>query len=257
MNFNSIWISLGPLIGFNVLLLSTVLVFRPVYRKRDRLKEVEERPASRLLNRWMREYWLWLTDPFVRLFVRLGISPNTLTTIGVVIGFISGYFFWKGHFGLGGWLMIFGATFDTFDGRVARATNRESKSGAYYDSVMDRISEGTVFIGLALYYHNHWALWIVLAGLLGAFMVSYTRAKGDSNGISYEGGSMQRPERIVYLGVGAIFAPVFGHFLKFLSPNINDYLYLLPLGFVTLMCWSTSFNRIHTVMKRLDEKSGG
>src|SRR3989338_7609869 len=195
MNFNSIWFSLGPLIVFNILLLSTVLSFRPIYRKRERLKEVEERPASKFLNRWMREYWLWLTDPFVRLFVRLGISPNTLTTIGVVIGFISGYFFWKGHFGLGGWLMIFGATFDTFDGRVARATNRETKSGAYYDSVMDRISEGTVFIGLALYYHNHWALWIVLAGLLGAFMVSYTRAKGGLNSHRYAGGCMQRPER--------------------------------------------------------------
>ncbi len=260
MDINSVWFTLIPLAVFNVLFLGTVLAFRPVYRNSKRLKEVEERPASKFLNRWMREYWLWLTDPFVHLFVRLRLSPNTLTTMGVLIGLASGYFFWKGHFGLGGWLMIFGATFDTFDGRVARATHNETRSGAYFDSIMDRISEGAFFAGLVLYYRHHWALLIVIVCLIGSYMVSYTKSKGDEMGAHYEGGSMQRPERIVYLGVGAIFSPVFAWLVQFFWLKEMDFvlltntLYLVPLSFVTLMTWGTSFDRMRNVMKMLSVK---
>lgn len=260
MDLNSIWVSLIPLIIFNIVLLSTVLIFRPVYRKRERLKEVEERPASKFLNRWMREYWLWLTEPFVRLFVKLKFSPNLVTSLGVLIGFVSGYFFWKGHFGLGGWLMIFGASFDTFDGRVARATHNETKSGAYFDSIMDRISEGAVFVGLALYYRHHWALAIVLACLLGSYMVSYTKSKGDEMGARYEGGSMQRPERIVYLGVGAVFSPVFAGLVQLLWLKemnfelLSNTLYIVLLSFVALMTWGTSIDRAKNIMQILDKK---
>ncbi len=261
MNLNSIWVSLFPLFLFNVVLLGTVLAFRPVYRRQATMRETADRHTSKLLNRWMHEYWLWLTDPFVRLFIRVKLSPNTLTFIGVLIGMASGFFFWKGHFGLGGWCMIFGATFDIFDGRVARATNQETKSGAYFDSVMDRVSEGAFFIGLSFYYRHSWALLLVLVACLGSFMVSYTRSKGDEMGAVYHGGAMQRPERIVYLGVGAIFAPVFGMILHLIwLPQtsyqiIADYLYLFPLAFVALMTWLTSFERIKNVMKILDEKS--
>lgn len=255
MNLSSPWVSLGPLLVFNVVLLGTVLVFRPIYRKKSRDSDIEKRHTSKLLNRWMREYWLWLTGPFVRFFVRHGFTPNTLTVIGVVIAAASAWFFWKGHFGLGGWLMIFGSTFDTFDGQVARATNRETKSGAYFDAVMDRVSEAIVFLGLALFYRSHWGLWIVVAAMVGAFMVSYAKARGDACGVFYSGGSMQRPERIVYLGVGAIFAPVFGWPLAFLTPRIAELLYLIPLGFVAVMCWITAIDRVRHVMQAIDAQS--
>lgn len=260
MNFNSLWFSLGPLLAFNVLLLCTVLVYRPIYARTARLKEVENRHASKLLNRWMREYWLWLTDPFVRLFSKYEISPNTLTVIGVLISAISGFFFWKGFFGLGGWFMIFSATFDIFDGRVARATGKVTKSGAYFDSVMDRVSEGLIFLGLAVYYRDHWALWAVIAALVGSGMVSYAKARGEAHGVDYAGGSMQRPERIVYLGVGAIFSPVFSAAAAALFPASIGFtsaaqIYLVPLVFVAVMTWITTLDRTRTVMARLDGRT--
>lgn len=251
LNLNSLWFSLGPLIGVNILFLTTLAIFRPIYRSRDRIKEVEERPASKLLNRWVREYWLWLTDPLVRLFISCRLSPNTVTTLGLPFAFVSGYFFSKGHFGLGGWLFILGSSFDTLDGRVARATGRETKSGAYFDSIIDRISESIVFLGLALYYRNHWALWLVIVALVGSLMVSYSKAQGGASGVQYSGGMMQRPERIVYLGVGAIFAPVVGIFI---SSRIADHLFLIPLGFVALMTWVTTYDRVKNSMKMMNGK---
>lgn len=255
MDLSSPWFSLIPLFIFNVILLCTVLMFRPVYYSREKTHEIEDRHASKLLNRWMKEYWIWLTDPCVNFFIRVKLTPNLITTLGVVISIISGFFFARGNFGIGGWLMIFAATFDMFDGRVARLTGQVSGSGAYYDSVMDRVSEGATFIGLAFFYRHHWALIVVLLAFLGSIMVSYAKARGDASGAPYSGGAMQRPERIVYLGVGAIFAPLFSWPLAYIHDYFSyPYLFLLPLTFVAVMCWVTTYERISQVMKMLEKK---
>lgn len=251
---SSAWFSLIPLIAVNTFIISMAVIFRWVYRKRDRLKEVEERHASKFLNRWIREFWLWLTDPIVQFFVRFHFTPNSVTVIGVLLTFVSATFLARGNFGLGGWMMVIAASFDIFDGRVARATGQETKSGAYFDSVMDRVSESALFLGLALHYRNHWALWIVIIALAGSFMVSYAKAQGGANGVNYSGGSMQRPERVVYMGVGAIFAPIVGGILNFyVSFDSTDYVYLLTLSFVALMTWITTYDRISHVIKKLNE----
>ena len=70
--------------------------------------------------------------------MKIHLNPNAITLIGLAISMVSAFFFAGGLFGYAGWIMIFGATFDMFDGKVARITNKESRSGAYLDSVMDR-----------------------------------------------------------------------------------------------------------------------
>lgn len=254
-NWNSPWVTFTPLLAFNIFLLSTVLIFRPVYHRLPSLPEVENRYSSKLLNRWMKAYWFWITDPFIRFFVKFGFTPNALTSLGVMVSAVSGLGYTQGYFGIGGWFMIFAATFDMFDGRVARLTNKATASGAYYDSVMDRVSEGLAFMGLVYYFRNNWILWIVLIAFLGSLLVSYTRAKGESSGVSYTGGAMQRPERIVYLGVGSIFAPLFSWFLLRFNPLLTPTnLFLLPLSFVAIMTWVTAFERMFYVMRELDKK---
>lgn len=251
MNFP--WISLGPVIAVIGVLAVLALRFRTVYRQKGREKEVEERHASKFVGRWAREYWFWITDPIVRLFILLKLTPNWLTVAGVLISVVSGYFFAVGEFGLAGWIMIFAATFDMFDGRVARATHQETRSGAYFDAVMDRVSEGVVFVGLALYYQNNPLVLVLLfLTLIGSYMVSYARAKGEAMNAVYHGGTMQRPERIVYLGLGAVFAPLITWFIRQGYPDFYFDLYLIPLAFVGLMTWVTSIDRIRHVMKLLD-----
>ena len=103
------------------------------------------------------------------------------------------------------------ARFDLFDGRVARVSGLASKFGAFYDSTLDRISEGVVYLGLLSLYNRYLAdvndvtmIYLILLAMSGSFMVSYTKARAEALGLECPGGLMQRPERIVLLGGGSL-----------------------------------------------------
>lgn len=177
--------------------------------------EVASRPASKLLGRFLRHYIMWVLGPWERALIRWHVSPNALTFASFVTACISGSFFAMGNFGAGGWLYLLTGILDILDGRIARATGKVTKGGAFFDSVMDRYAELVVFAGLALYYRNSWALYVVLLASIGSIMVSYTRARGEALGVEVNIGTMQRPERLFYLGVISGLAPIvetlFGH----------------------------------------------
>lgn len=249
---NSIWLSLAPLMVFNAVMLVTVIVYGCIDKKIPVDKEVVERHASHFLNRWFRSYWIWLISPIERFFVRAQWNPNTLTTMGLFISLGSGLCYAAGYIGLAGWLVIFGGTFDMFDGRVARATGQVTASGAYYDAVMDRYGEGITYIGLAYFYRDHWMLWVVLAAFLGSLLVSYNKARGEAMGLTVNGGSMQRPERIVYLGVASVFSPIFRILLDNYSPYPREQLVLMASLFLIALTtnWS-AIARMREVMGTL------
>jgi CDP-diacylglycerol--glycerol-3-phosphate 3-phosphatidyltransferase len=84
-------------------------------------------------------------------------------------------------------------------------------AGALLDSVIDRYSEFVMFLGIAAYFirmKNFFILVLVFIALCGSIMVSYTRARAESLGFESKAGIMQRAERIVFLGSGALFHPV-------------------------------------------------
>lgn len=246
------WISVGPLLTFNVLLLSTLFFFWITYQRRPKTQDVDLKEHSWFLSRFLKEYWYWLTTPIARLMVKFRMTPNVVTVIGFLISCVAGFFFHEGMVGAGGWFMIFGATFDMFDGYIARLTGKATKSGAFFDSVMDRFSEGVVFLGLASYYRSSWILYFVVLGLVGSMMVSYTRARGEGVGVDVKSGLMQRPERIVYLGVGSIFSPVFAHlFSSFLKLPV-DFMTIGAVILIGVLTNITAMHRMGVVMKRLD-----
>jgi len=179
---------------------------------------------------------------------------------------VSGAAFALGYVGFGGWVMVLGASFDLFDGRVARALDRVTLAGGYIDSCMDRVSEGLTLFGIAYLYRNTHGFWVVMVVFLASQLTSYCKAKGETMGIDYNGGMMQRPERIAYLGGGAILTPMIAYFLYPLLPPyfqgvsylaFEGYVYLVPLGFVAVMATQTSVNRIVNIMKLLDKKQYG
>jgi hypothetical protein len=153
-------------INFGLFLSLMFYTFTARLRKRE-IPEAARRHTSKFLSAHFKEWWVFTTDPIAKLFVRLGVRPSTLTFLGFLFSVAAGVLFVKGLFGYAGWAMIFGATFDIFDGRVARLTNQESRSGAFYDSVMDRFGEGICFLGLAFYFRSSWILFFVIAGLIG------------------------------------------------------------------------------------------
>lgn len=249
------WNSLLPLVVINLVMLSTVVIFAFKYKNRGK-SEMSDRANSKWVGSFFYEYWGWFTTPFIDLAVKLKLTPNFFTTLGFLLSCVSGLCFATGHFGLAGWMMVVGGSCDMFDGQVARRTGQTTKSGAFYDSVMDRFGEAVVFFGLAVYFQNSWMFYVVIAGLIGSTMVSYTRAKGDSIGVDCKVGAMQRPERIVYLGVSAIFSPPFRQIVNSTATEPVEYLTIAALIFIAVMTLVTALYRMIYIMHKLKGMDG-
>jgi len=249
----SIWVTIAPIIVINILFAASLIAFALRKDRPEKPAYLKGRHDSPLLSSFLKEWWFWTTDPVARLLVRLGMSPNLITIIGTLIGVASAIFFANGLFGYAGWIMVFGATFDMFDGRVARLLKLESRSGAFLDSVMDRVSEGAVFLGLIYYFRGSWVLPFAVVGLIGAMLVSYTRARGEGVGVVCKKGYMLRPERIVYIGVSSLLQPVADSILlPWLGRTPPPVLVMGALVIVAVMTIVTTVQRTLYIMSELD-----
>lgn len=250
---NPVWITLGPIVAINLVLFASYLLYQLWGRKRlNRKYEGAKTDESKLLSSGTREWWFWTTDPIVRLFVRIKLGPNLITMIGFLIAAASGVLYARGAFGYAGWVMMFGASFDMFDGRVARITNKSSRSGAFFDAVMDRFSEGACLLGLAVFFRASWMLPLVIAALVGSMLVSYTRARGEGEGVDCKVGWMQRPERIVYLGVASVFDPLMTMTLERWWAHPAPVLLIVAIAFIAIMTNATAIYRMIFIMNALD-----
>lgn len=152
--------------------------------------------------------------PIVKLFLRLGISPDAVTlvgTLGVVAGAL--IFFPRGHL-LAGVLFITAFVFsDLVDGQMARLSGRTSKFGAFWDSTLDRFGDAAIFGGLALYFagpgDSYVLLCLSLYCLVMGSVTSYARARAESLGMDAKGGLAERADRLVLIlvltGLSEIF----------------------------------------------------
>lgn len=142
------------------------------------------------------------------------IHPNVLTALGLVINTWAAFLFAAGSFRWAGAVVILAGLFDMVDGRVARETNRVTRFGGFFDSVVDRYSDLALFMGLLVYYASiNRFFYIVLTAIVmtGSVMVSYTRARAECTIPKCKVGFLERPERVVLIIIGALFdrmAPV-------------------------------------------------
>jgi len=138
--------------------------------------------------------------------VALGIHPNVLTLIGVLVNIVAGVALATDHFLLGGVIMIVANIFDFIDGKVAHITGKQSAFGAFWDSTLDRFSDLALFTGLVYLYSTlgrHDYVVIATLTLIFATMTSYSRARAESLIDKCKVGFMERPERIVLFMIGA------------------------------------------------------
>jgi archaetidylinositol phosphate synthase len=164
----------------------------------------------------LQNYWYFIMDPLVQLFIKLKITPNSITILGFVVNVVAALFISQAWWGLGGWILVLGAAFDILDGRVARTTGQVSRPGRYLDSVVDRFSEGALMIGFVYAFREHWMLLWVLLCFISSYLVSFTRAKAEADGVkSCEVGIFQRSERIFVLCVGLVFSPIISYYAGF------------------------------------------
>ncbi|MCH7593538.1 MAG: CDP-alcohol phosphatidyltransferase family protein [Chloroflexi bacterium] len=148
----------------------------------------------------------WFEEPAAAALSKIGFSANlaTMTGTGVAVG--AGAAAADGRFLLAGALVVLGAVFDMLDGGIARLTGKVSRRGALLDSVMDRVSEGALLLGLLIFYTRGETFDQTLAILAfvafsGSMMVSYVRARAEGLGMKGTAGFATRPERVVVIAV--------------------------------------------------------
>ncbi len=161
-----------------------------------------------------RAFWTNVWKPVAHLLIRLGVTPNMVTffgTVGVVTGAL--VFFPRGEL-LIGVLVITAFVFsDLIDGYMARLTGNTGKFGSFWDSTLDRLGDGAIFGGLALYFagpgDSYLYLCLCLFNLVTGAVTSYARAKAESLGLEAKGGIAERADRLVSIlvmtGLAAIF----------------------------------------------------
>lgn len=175
-----------------------------------------------------------IIDPSVRCMIRIGVTPNMVTTAGFLGNLLGALLlvysalhypqepcFWQ--VGVAGALILFSSIFDMVDGYLARTGNMASSFGAFYDSVLDRYSELVTLAAIALYfitYGQQWFAIITFLSLMGSIMVSYVRARAEGLGAECKVGLMQRPERVVVTSLGAILTPLFSSLWALVIPQI-------------------------------------
>jgi len=138
--------------------------------------------------------------------VALKIHPNVLTFVGVLINVAAAVALGLGRFVLAGVIMVVANIFDFIDGKVAVELNAVSLFGGFWDSVIDRFSDISLFIGLIyLYSLKERTDYVMITALAMMFtvMTSYTRARAESIIKKCKVGFMERPERIVLFMIGA------------------------------------------------------
>lgn len=184
-------------------------------------------------------------EPAISLLARNRVSPNAITTVGTLITIAAGAVYASGHIMTAGWIMAVTAFFDVVDGEVARRTGRCTVFGAFYDSTLDRVADGALMAGLTVFYatnsvhHNRYMMAVCLLGIIGTFLVSYTRARAESLGIDAKVGVMQRPERIVLLSAPQA---LFGLFW-------NGWVLIGIVVLLTVTAWITAVQRIAFVYR--------
>ncbi len=200
----------------------------------------ETKEYTRILPRKLISFVLRSLNSLASLFIKLRIGPAALSALALVAGMAAGALFILERPLLAGITIFVSGIFDILDGKVAESTQTKSLFGAIFDSTLDRYSEFFIFLGIAVHFRNHWALWLTIAAMLGSALVSYTRARAEGLGIECSIGIMQRAERIILLALGAVLGSIF---------NIFDLAMIIVLAMIAVISHFTAIQRTFYVRK--------
>ncbi|MGM9845293.1 MAG: CDP-alcohol phosphatidyltransferase family protein [Muribaculaceae bacterium] len=199
-------------------------------------------------------------NPFVRLLIKMGVTPNIVTTIGLLGNAaatavliyatmqlaVSGPDY--GMLTLAGALIIGFSLFDMLDGQVARLGGMTSTFGALYDSVLDRYCEMLTLGGIAFFLLGIGSIWgalITFLALIGSVMVSYVRARAEGLDIECKVGLMQRPERVVVTAIALIAAGI----------AKEPMVLIVAMGIIAVLANLTAFWRVAHCHRQLSRKN--
>ncbi len=160
-----------------------------------------------------------LVASIIQPLAKLGVTPNTLTLIGLLLSIVTAVVIAQGQLVVGGLLVLFAGIFDMFDGAMARIRNIATPFGAFFDSTLDRYAESIILFGLLFYAmqrpnlhdtlwpflnEQSWMISFTFIALVGSLMVSYAKARAEGLGFECKNGMLARPERVVILALGLL-----------------------------------------------------
>ena len=200
-------------------------------------KELKKRSAPKrdrgrweTLTDWARAQASVVTVPVARVLGQLGVHPNTLTILGLMLQAGVAVVFGLGYLRLGGWLLLIVAPIDALDGALARTLGKQSRFGAFLDSTLDRIADAVLILGLTTFYLRQGAglpIALLLVSLVASMMVSYVRARAETLGFCCKVGLLTRMERILLIGL------------------------LSGLGLPMVMIWALAVLSVLTMLQRI------
>ena len=210
----------------------------------------------------------FVINPFVRFLIRIGVTPNMVTTVGLLGNIAAALIFvYAGYTATatdmnydlltwGGVVSILFSLFDMLDGQVARLGNMTSTFGAMYDSVLDRYCELFTLGGLSYYLIQTGYIigaLITFVALVGSIMVSYVRARAEGLGLECKVGFMQRPERVVVTTIGALATGIVGQCVN--PQDFNAVIILIVcMTVIAVFANITAFARINHCRRLLKDR---
>jgi CDP-diacylglycerol--glycerol-3-phosphate 3-phosphatidyltransferase len=167
----------------------------------------------------------WFLDPVAGFLNRIGLTPNSVTLIGVAGNIVAAFFIARGQIMIGGAIVLIVWPIDALDGSMARLRGEASDWGAFVDSVSDRYSE-LIILGALLYHFamtsQHIAAVVTFVAAAGSILVSYVKARAEAQSFSAREGLLTRAERYFVLGPSLLFnIPVIGVWIIAILANFT------------------------------------
>jgi len=231
--------------------IASMVVYAAFGQKQD--KDAKDKGTQFLmgLGNFLVHWFMWAIGPIERLSLALKLTPDFFNWLGLFLGAVAGTLFAFGRLGWGGVVMLLGGICDVMDGRIARHMKLASSYGAFIDSTLDRFVEVFAFLGLVYFLRDSpWGPLLAAAAITGSLLVSYTRARGESQGVLCKEGLMQRAERIALL----VFAVFFDGPIALSLGWAQGTVVMFVLTIIALGTFVTAFHRTLWIGTRLRER---
>jgi CDP-diacylglycerol--glycerol-3-phosphate 3-phosphatidyltransferase len=157
-----------------------------------------------------------LTNPLVPIISRLKLTPDMMTSTGIILNLVAAVVIGFGCLLAGGIIFLLAGLFDLLDGALARYMEKTTRFGALLDSTADRITEGAIFLSLIFVtgvsvwpFNVTWELVLIFLALIGSYLTSYIRARAEGLNIDCTVGLFTRVERVIILAFGLLLSQVF------------------------------------------------
>jgi CDP-diacylglycerol--glycerol-3-phosphate 3-phosphatidyltransferase len=179
-------------------------VAREAPRVRDLPKPRKSESAAGGAVQWI---FQWPYRAILAFLIWARVRPWHLTLLSLALNVVTGVLIISGQWFVAGWMLLAAGLCDVFDGSVARHYGLQKRSGAFMDSVLDRVSDAILFACL------FWALAadgrrvdaaLALFTLVVSLSVSHIRAEAEAVGVQLTEGFFQRLERFLALMIGLL-----------------------------------------------------